>query len=198
MLALKTVKAFCFVVLALGAVACGSAPGQDDAVTSGEELASCPPPVPAEIAVPPGNRLDFSLNATGVQIYECTATPTSFDWIFQAPKAKLFDNEGELEATHFAGPTWESVEDGSSVVGTKLAAVTINPTAIPELLLQATSHSGEGVMHPITYIQRLNTAAGLAPASGCDAAHAGAIANVPYTAQYFFYKASKVSKVSCH
>jgi hypothetical protein len=51
-------------------------------------------------------------------------------------------------------------------------------------------------MAEVTYIQRLNTAGGLAPASGCDASHIGATANVAYNAQYAFYKAS--SSTTCH
>jgi hypothetical protein len=46
-------------------------------------------------------------------------------------------------------------------------------------------------MTNVTSIQRLNTSGGVAPASGCDADHLGAVANVPYTADYFFYKANE-------
>ena len=38
-------------------------------------------------------------------------------------------------------------------------------------------------------VQRINTVGGLAPATGCDAAHAGATAPVFYTADYWFYRA---------
>jgi len=182
MRAINPVKSFSLVVLALGAVACGPA-SQDASASTSEELS-----IPPALAVPAGNKLDFSLNAVGVQIYQCQATASGQAWVFQAPKANLFDDEGELKATHFAGPTWQSV-DGSSVVGSKIAAVTISATAIPELLLQAVSHSGSGKMSEVTYIQRLDTAGGIAPASGCDAAHVGTSANVNYTAQYFFYRA---------
>ncbi len=41
-------------------------------------------------------------------------------------------------------------------------------------------------MDDVSYIQRLDTVGGLAPSSGCDAAHVGAIARVDYKATYFF------------
>src|SRR3954454_15209819 len=66
------------------------------------------PDVPADIKVPDGNKLFLVANATGVQIYTCTAT----GWTFVAPRADLFDDNGKLIITHFAGPTWES-KDGS-------------------------------------------------------------------------------------
>jgi len=40
-----------------------------------------------------------------------------------------------------------------------------------------------------TFIQRVNTSGGVAPATGCSAlTDIGAKAFVPYTADYFFYK----------
>jgi hypothetical protein len=43
-----------------------------------------------------------------------------------------------------------------------------------------------------TFIQRLNTKGGVAPADGCStSAEVGAQALVPYTADYFFYRKSK-------
>jgi hypothetical protein len=41
----------------------------------------------------------------------------------------------------------------------------------------------------VTYIQRLDTVAGLAPTTGCDATTVGTTARVDYTATYFFYVA---------
>jgi hypothetical protein len=43
------------------------------------------------------------------------------------------------------------------------------------------------VLSRATSIQRLNTKGGKAPASGCDAAHAGQEVRVPYSADYLFY-----------
>jgi hypothetical protein len=42
----------------------------------------------------------------------------------------------------------------------------------------------------VTWIQRLATENGLAPATGCDDAHVGAEVLTPYAADYFFYRSS--------
>ena len=46
-------------------------------------------------------------------------------------------------------------------------------------------------MSHVAYIQRLTTKGGLAPTTGCDAAHAGTTARIDYTATYYFYRADK-------
>src|SRR5262249_61330423 len=114
-----------------------------------------------------------------------SADPTKFVWTFQAPAAVLYDSDGNEVAIHYAGPTWES-ESGSKVVGARVAGVTVDPTAIPWLLLRAVSSEGPGVLDGTTYIQRVNTVGGLAPATPPTAA--GQVARVPYTADYFFFR----------
>src|SRR5690349_11965533 len=76
-----------------------------------------PPDVPQNLKVPDRVSLTHELPATGVQIYECSATkdPTRFEWVFKAPEAELFDSAGRKIGKHYAGPTWEA-EDGSKVV----------------------------------------------------------------------------------
>ena len=44
-----------------------------------------------------------------------------------------------------------------------------------------------GAMQGVTYIQRLNTKGGVAPASACAAANSGAKQQVAYQADYVFY-----------
>ena len=56
----------------------------------------------------------------------------------------------------------------------------------------STSGPASGTFAPTTYIQRVNTTGGLAPATGCDAEHIGAQAAIPYTADYYFYKAANL------
>jgi hypothetical protein len=173
---------------ALGALAtaCTSkvSPGPETTVSENvaaqdeHDLPTLPSP---KLAVPDGNRLAFHLDAAGVQMYTCAATGT---WSFVAPQANLYNQGGEVVAIHYKGPTWQWLEDGSTVVGAKLAAFTPDPTAIPWLLLGAQSHAGEGRMTKVSYVQRLDTVGGNAPAGGCSA---GATANVPYTATYYFY-----------
>ncbi len=174
--------------LALSACVSGpSAPTTSNAQPVARD--ACPANTPAALAPADDQDLSFVLDASGVQEYICQATATGFGWTFVAPDADLYlqHETEEIVGHHFAGPTWE-YEDGSFVVAKKAAAAQPDKTAIPWLLLVATSHGGDdGRMTDVTSIQRLVTVGGNAPATGCDAAHAGASANVPYTASYFFY-----------
>ncbi len=176
----------------LSLVACAASPNAPAPTASADqpiERDACPDGVPAALAPADDQDLSFVFNASGVQEYTCQATATGFGWVFIAPDADLYltSNDSNIVGHHFAGPTWE-YQDGSFVVARKVAGVTVDPTAIPWLLLVATSHGGpDGRMTDITSIQRLETVGGIAPATGCDADHAGAAADVPYTASYFFY-----------
>jgi len=156
--------------------------------TEAQEVST--PQVPTAIQVPEGNVLKFHAYGLGVQIYVWTVTATGSSWVFKAPEAVLFaspEDEGVV-GKHFAGPTWES-NSGSKVVGARLAGVTVDSSAIPWLLLRASSSQGPGVFDHVTYIQRLNTVGGIAPSTA--GASAGQVARVPYLAEYFFYEADQ-------
>jgi Protein of unknown function (DUF3455) len=186
--------------------ACVAEPGPATSSTD-QDLSSqhsCPANVPAALAPAADQDLAFSLDAIGTQNYVCAASTTGYAWTFVAPEAELFRDRHQCHhrdavVHHFAGPTWQSLDDGSSVVGVKVAGATVDATAIPWLLLTAASHGAptdgedEGLMTPITSIQRLSTAAGLAPTTGCDATTVGATADVPYTATYMFYRTRPVT-----
>jgi hypothetical protein len=74
--------------------------------------------------------------------------------------------------------------------------VYVQAGAIPWLLLEAAGAqlgpTGGGLLTRTTFIQRLNTTGGLAPSTGCSqSTDVGAVALVPYTADYFLYKANR-------
>jgi hypothetical protein len=149
-----------------------------------------PAAVPESLRVPDGQVLLLRAAARGAQIYTCkvtTAEPTAFEWALKAPDAELFDQGGARIGRHYAGPTWESA-DGSRVVG-EVEQRSAVQGAIPWLLLRARSNEGAGVFASVKYIQRVDTVGGVAPSSGCDAAHADAEARVDYSANYDFYGA---------
>ena len=150
----------------------------------------CPDSVPAILTPAADQKLSFTLLGDGVQIYQCRAVGASFAWTFVAPSANLLNPGGQVVGTHYAGPTWESV-DGSTFQGAVIASASAPIAgAIPWLLLTAVDHDGQGRMSEVTGAQRLNTTGGVAPAGGCDAGHVGDLVNVPYAAEYFFYKTS--------
>ena len=148
------------------------------------------PDVPAALGAPSSQVLSAELHASGVQIYSCNPNkddPTRFGWVFDAPEADLLDRSGKRIGRHYAGPTWEA-NDGSSVVGTVIARDDgPDPTAIPWLLLHATSTTGHGIFSKTQSVQRLHTVGGKAPADGCDRTQSGKQVRVPYTAEYRFY-----------
>ena len=150
------------------------------------------PEVPEKIDVPDGNKVFLVGNTVGVQIYSCTATGSGgHSWTFVGPRADLYGKNGDLITTHFGGPTWRAL-DGSEVLGQRVDGVTVDPTAIPWLLLSAasTSAGSDGDrLTATTFIQRTATTGGMAPAPAeCNAATAGTTEEVAYTADYHFWK----------
>jgi len=143
--------------------------------------------VPQALQAPANEQLVVQVHAKGDQIYSCKVDGPQPGWTLKAPDAQLFDKDGKAFGKHFAGPSWEA-SDGSLVVG-KAAANAPSPDAdsIPWLLVKVVSHAGEGVLAKVTSIQRINTKGGKAPASGCDAGHAGAEVRVAYSADYLFF-----------
>ena len=151
--------------------------------------ASAKQPIPSSIQPPAGNTLFKSAHAIGVQIYSCNGAA----WTFVAPRANLYNDRGRFRISHFAGPTWMH-RDGSHVVGQVVTPAPM-PGTIPWLLLSAVAN-GSGPygskLADVTFIQRVNTTGGVAPAAAtCNAASTGKVAEVPYTADYHFWKAKK-------
>jgi len=149
------------------------------------------PVVPGKIQVEEGNQVFLVGHAVGVQIYVCDTAGTGYAWRLLAPRADLYGDNGKLIVTHFGGPTWQAT-DGSKVIGQRVDAVTQDASAIPWLLLSAASKSSgpDGDrLAGTTFIQRVNTTGGLTPpAADCNAGAFGAQEEVPYTADYYFWK----------
>lgn len=104
----------------------------------------------------------------------------------------------------FGSPTWQSSFDSSVIWGNKKGSIDAgtDPScpssgAIPCLLLQVIgSQNGPtrtfGILTKATYVQRLNTTGGSAPGTGCAlSTDVGGQVLVPYTADYYFYVATK-------
>jgi len=143
--------------------------------------------VPQQLQPPANEQLLLQVHAKGDQIYACKeGSAGQFAWTLKAPEAQLFDKDGKAFGKHFAGPSWQA-SDGSSIVGKAAANASPDPDSIPWLLVNVVSHSGEGALSKVSSIQRLNTKGGKAPATGCDAAHAGLEQRVPYSADYLFF-----------
>lgn len=148
-----------------------------------KQAPALPAPLCNSLQVPAGNSVAGHAYALGVQIYRWNGA----SWVFVEPVATLFADAAyhEKVAIHYLGPTWES-DGGSKVAAARVTGCTPDPTAIPWLLLQKVSNDGPGVFGSVTYIQRVNTTGGLTPTA--PGRSPGAVAEVPYTAEYYFYR----------
>ena len=177
-----------------------------------------PPPVPAKLQVDANNRAFLVGHGVGTQNYICLPCPnpttpgamcpdtSGFAWLLFTPEATLFSDQDRQLTTHFFSPnpdehgtiraTWQDSRDSSTVWAKALQSSSdapfVAPDAIPWVLLQVVGAEGDptgsSTLTKTTFIQRLNTAGGVAPSTGCtDLDDVGAKAFVPYTADYFFY-----------
>src|SRR5437762_181435 len=180
-----------------------------------------PPPTPSDIAVPVGNSPFLVGHAFGSQGYTCLPTSTGGTaWNPAArPEATLFASFfGHLVQiiTHFqsinenpkpnvipplsGNATWQSSLDSSRVWMVKVKGIDAgsDPASCPNtgsiqcLLLQSVGNkkgpTDGNLLANTTFIQRLNTSGGAVPTSVCTV---GQTQLVPYTADYFFFRADK-------
>jgi hypothetical protein len=170
-----------------------------------------PPAVPAAVQVPAGNKLFLVGHASGTQNYVCLPSGTGVKFVLSTPQATLFEGKKQV-TTHYFSPnpseggtiraTWQHSRDTSTVWGevkpgnSSSDPAYVAPGAIPWLLVTAVGFqegpTGGDKLTETTFIQRLNTSGGVAPATGCSSsADVGKQAFVPYTTDYFFYRAAR-------
>jgi len=140
--------------------------------------------IPEAIAAP-GETAFLTLHAEGAQVYECKAgADGTLAWAFREPIATLL-SDGKTVGRHYAGPSWE-YSDGSAVVGQVVSTVPGGVAMdIPWLKLAVTSRRGNGVLGPVTTVQRINTAGGKLNGACYKA---GSYESVPYSADYVFLR----------
>lgn len=167
------------------------APSPADHIAKSETLL-----IPAEIELPAnapaGNSRVATYYAEGVQKYKSQAkagAPGTYEWVFVAPKADLFDISNRKVGTHGAGPYWAlSVLDSIFAQAfTPAKTATPDASSIPWLqLMPKTGKTPGGLFANVSYIQRIATTGGkapsIAPTSLTDTA------DVFYTAIYRFSK----------
>lgn len=166
-----------------------------------------PPPVPLTLEVPAGQQAYLIGHASGTQNYSCLPSGSGFGWTLYGPQATLFDDSVDQLITHYLSPnpaengapraTWQHSRDTSAVWAVAIASSSdasfVARGAIPWLLLEVVgSQYGPAAGNNLTattFIQRVNTAGGIAPKTGCSkAADVGTKRLVPYTADYIFYR----------
>lgn len=123
----------------------------------------------------------------GEQIYECKkAEDGSGKFAFAQRDVRARLGAGiahDFVAPNSGTPRW-TAPDHSQVTGKLISRTPNGDKNIPELDLAATqTGKPRGLLAGTAEILRLNTVGGVAPAGDCEA---GAIANVPYKADYVF------------
>ncbi len=159
-----------------------SSPMAIDSVTMNAAL-------PEAVRVPVGQKMMMTSKGVGELTYECRAKKdmaAEFEWAFVGPVASLMNADGKAVGKYYAGPTWEAV-DGSKVSGKQVAVSPAAAGNIPLQLVKADPSIGVGAMNGVSYIQRVNTKGGVAPATRCDASMVSKRMTVPYEADYVFY-----------
>ena len=153
--------------------------------------------VPAEVDLPVnqpyGNTRVATCYAEGVQKYKAQvkagSMPVTYEWVFVAPKADLFDASNKKIGTHGAGPFWEPSAFDSVFAQQFTPAKTVSPDANSIawlLLMPKTGKTPTGIFANVSYIQRIATKGGKAPAT--PPASLTDTADILYTAIYRFSK----------
>ncbi|WP_114973191.1 DUF3455 domain-containing protein [Rhodoferax ferrireducens] len=148
--------------------------------------------LPDAVQVPAGHNVAMQTMASGDITYQCRVKKDmagQFEWVFVGPDAGLNDRRGKRVGKYYGPPaTWESL-DGSRVSGAQVAVAPAGAGRIPLQLVKANPAMGMGAMQGVSYIQRVNTQGGVAPASPCDVATLDQKQTVKYTADYIFWRA---------
>lgn len=145
------------------------------------------------VKVPAGHRVALETVGVGEITYECRAkagAAGAFEWVFVGPQASLNSRSGSPLGTYYGPPATWAANDGSRITGTQVAVSPAAAGNIPLQLVKANPAVGAGAMADITYIQRVATRGGVAPATNCDAAATGRKETVKYQADYIFWKAA--------
>ena len=149
--------------------------------------------LPEAVKVPIGNKVALETVGVGEITYECrdkANAPGMTEWVFVGPNAVLNDRSGKQVGKYYGPPaTWEAL-DGSKVTATQLAIAPAGAGNIPYQLVKANPAMGTGAMQGVTYIQRVATQGGVAPASACAASNLGQKEIVKYQADYIFWRAA--------
>lgn len=151
--------------------------------------------IPAAVDLPAnspgGNTRVATYFAEGVQKYKAqqkTGAPGTYEWVFVAPQANLYDASNRIVGTHGAGPNW-TLSPTDSIYGQQFTpAKTSSATDANSidwlLLMPKAGKTPIGIFANVAYIQRIATIGGKAPA--ILPASATETAEVKYTAIYRF------------
>ena len=186
-----------FILLSISAIACTHEDDVDHTpawhISQSEKL-SIPTAVEIPANHPDGNTRVATYYAEGVQKYKAQqkpgSSPATYEWVFVAPDALLYDITNKKKGTHGAGPFW-SVSVADSIFGQHFTPVRSAPAhdalSVDWLLLMPKNGTTPtGIFSNVDYIQRIATVGGKAPSQ--LPVNSTQTIEVKYTAIYRFTK----------
>lgn len=131
--------------------------------------------IPVAVAVPEnlpnGNTRVATYYAIGVQKYKARikagSDPVSYEWVFVAPQADLYDITNAKVGNHGVGPFW-TTSALDSIFAQQFSPARTAPGSDPEsidwlLLMPKVGTTPTGIFADVAYIQRIATKGGKAP-----------------------------------
>lgn len=161
-------------------------------ITKSEKLV-IPEAIELPANLPGGNTRVETYFAEGVQKYKAQqkagSDPVTYEWVFVAPQADLYDKTNKKIGTHSAGPSWQLFGSADSIFAQHFSPPKTAPAPDPSsidwlLLMPKAGKTPTGVFANVAYIQRIATQGGKAPA--IPPASITETTEVKYTAVYRF------------
>ena len=161
-----------------------------------------PPERAATIAAPQGHRALFLAHAKGTLTYEMRQAPAggSPEWTLVGMTGDLYDESGVMPNMGFSGlgQVLAHTGDGLTLTAPDRSRASLSQAASVNApkdgdaawaLFRSDASETSGLLHAVTYVQRLATAGGAPP----GAAQVGGRVEVSYEAIYAFYAAGTKS-----
>jgi hypothetical protein len=147
--------------------------------------------VPLIMQVPAGNYVAWDTPAEGVVTYACVQSQDVAGkqlWAVSSAKATLGQGNATQNGTYTSPPETWTAADGSSVTGMQLLSVSADSARLSDQLVIANPADGAGLLSRVTYIQRFIKSGGEVPTRPCNVVALGQKVEVPYQANYVFWK----------
>jgi hypothetical protein len=146
--------------------------------------------LPELMHVPAGNYVAWRAPAQGFITYACRLSKvgeSKLTWTIVGENATL-GGRTDLQAVYASPPNSWRAQDGSSLTGLEVVRAHVGSARLYDQLVLANPAPEAGILSGVTYIQRIVSSGGAAPASRCDESSAGDKTVVQYHAEYVFWK----------
>ena len=148
------------------------------------------PTLPLDIRVPAGHLAVLEARGIGELQYECQAVnraPFQYAWLPRDRSIELRDSANNRIVLARSARNWLH-RDGSELSVKEFIEVNNGDPNLPLQRARVEPGNQPGALHNISYIQRIRTLGGLPSTRNCSSAELGMRVNVPYEADYVFWR----------